>query len=197
MWVVEDSLWLLWPWWAVTVCWSVSWVRGSRGTLVGQRRRVDSNSDGGWRCYCGDGLAVRDRVGVMVWEVVIRLLIVGRAGSVACWVFSMAVRAMMAPSLSSSFKSVHARAGLGWGLPVQLALGVPAAVTLSSPGLGPRITTLRGDSLKKHNGIFILICKKKKKNHKRIIFLQFLHSSDVVCQFEMFRIHLCINQLIN
>lgn len=61
----------------------------------------------------------------------------------------------MAPSLSSSFKSVHARAGWGRDLPVQLGLGVPA-VTLSSPGLQPRITTLRGQD----NQIFTSIHNK-------------------------------------
>ena len=146
MWVLEDRLWLLWPWLAVTVCCSVSWVRGSWGALVGQGGWVDSDSDGGWRRYRGDGLAIRGGVGLVVREVVIRLWVVGRAGPVACWVFSMAVWAIMAPSLSSSFKSVHARVGWGWDLPVQLGLGVPA-VALSSPGLGPRITTLRGDRL--------------------------------------------------
>lgn len=52
----------------------------------------------------------------------------------------------MAPSLSSSFKSVHARVGWGRDLPVQLGFGVPAA-SVTRPGLQPGITTLRGDRL--------------------------------------------------
>lgn len=51
----------------------------------------------------------------------------------------------MAPSLSSSFKSVYARAGWGRDVPVQLG-GIPAGA-LRSPGLEPGIATLRGDRL--------------------------------------------------
>lgn len=45
MWVLEGRLWTLSPRWAVTVCCSVSWVRGSGGVLVGQGGRVDGDSD--------------------------------------------------------------------------------------------------------------------------------------------------------
>lgn len=69
----------LW-WWAVTVRCSVTRVRG-RGVLAGHGSRVDGDSDRGWCCYCGDGLAEWREVGVVVWMV---LGAVGRAGSVAC-----------------------------------------------------------------------------------------------------------------
>lgn len=58
----------------------------------------------------------------------------GGAPPVARRVFPVAVRAVVAPSLSSSFKSVRARVGWGRRLPVQLALEVPAA-PLAGPGL--------------------------------------------------------------
>lgn len=147
MWVLEDRLWVHWCWWAVIVCCSVSCVRGSKGALVGQGGRVNSDSNGGWCCYRSDGLTIWGGVGVAVREVVIRLWVVWRVGSVVCWVFSMTMWAIMAPSLSRSFKSVRARMSWGWCLPVQVALGVPSAVALSSPRLGTRITTPRGDRL--------------------------------------------------
>lgn len=114
---------------------------------------MDGHGDGGRRRHRGDGLAVGG-AGVGVGRVVVlgwRGRVVGGAASVAGRVFSVAVRAVMAPSLSSSFKSVRARAGWGRDLPVQLRLGVPS-VPLSSPGLGPRITTLRGDRLGEQTG---------------------------------------------
>lgn len=82
MWVLEGGFRLLWWWWwrAVTVRCSVARVRG-RGALAGQGGRVDGDSDRGWCCYCGDGLAEWREVGVVMWKV---LGVVGRAGSVAC-----------------------------------------------------------------------------------------------------------------
>lgn len=151
--VLEGWLWLLWPRSAVTVCCRVFWEGGS-WTLGGEWGRVNGDSDRGRCRYCGDGLTKRSVVTVLVWEVMMMLLVmmmrlrvVGRVAAVACWVFSVATRAVMAPSLSSSFKSVQARLGWGQGLPVLLASGVPAAVSLSIAMLEPRITTLRGNKL--------------------------------------------------
>lgn len=116
--VLEGRLRLCAPCCVVTVRCSVSWVRGG-GALSGGRGRVDGDGN---RCrgrYCGDGLAVsRGRVRV-VRLVVIGPGFVGWTRSVPCRTFSVASRDKMAPgavmasSFSSSFKSVHARAG--WG----------------------------------------------------------------------------------
>lgn len=141
--VLECRLWLLR---AVTVCRSVPQVRGSR-VLAGEGARVNSNGDWGGCCYCGDGLAKWGGIGVEWWGVVVGLRDVGSAAPVARWAFSMAVGAVMAPGLSSSFKSIHARAGWGRGFPVHLASGVPAAISPRTPMLEPRIATLRGNRL--------------------------------------------------
>lgn len=79
----------------------------------------------------------------------------------------------MAPSLSSSFKSVHARQGWGRALPVHLALGVPAAVWSSSI-LHPRITTLREDKIWNNNNNKIIfpfhnVTSKRKYAIKRVM----------------------------
>lgn len=87
---------------------------------------MHGDGDGGRRRDRGNGLAVGGGVrGVAA---------VGGAPPVACRVFPVAVRAVVAPS-SSSFESVRARLGWGRSLPVQLALEVPAA-PLAGPSLG-------------------------------------------------------------
>lgn len=99
---------------------------------------MDGDGDGG-RCRDGgDGLAVGGGIGGVA--------AVGLAPPVACRVFSVAVRAVVAPS-SSSFKSVRARLGWGRRLPVQLALEVPAA-PLAGPSLRGRRLSDRTKNVK-------------------------------------------------
>lgn len=102
----------------VTVCCSVSWVRGS-GALSGGRGRVDGDGNRRRGRYRGDWLTV-SRGGVRVVRlVVIGPGVVGWTGPVPRGAFSVAARAkmasgaVMASSLGSVLKSVHARAC--WG----------------------------------------------------------------------------------